>query len=269
MIQGQSPYTWFKQYRFSPIFAQSLRISQAESVKRFAYYHLDVNAGSGYNDDMRVAGSPLNFLSAVERTKRNNFYAFFVDENRNRIGELVTRPQVEAMSDRVSAFHADNAEVPAVVDAFIRRREHRPDYAVGSLVIDPNGYHNGVPWDALREFCAMHPRIDVVMNLGTRSFRMEKYWIGRKPGKWMTYTLHPISSFKEWFSRPHWMVTEECRISKNSWVQLVGRTMETHKPDYRSLGFYDADSDRGRRIVAGIENDSARTGVESPFLPDL
>jgi hypothetical protein len=267
VMQGQSEYTFFKEYRFTPILAQSLRISKAAPVAQFAYYHVDLNAGGGYNTDVGVSGSPLNFLSAAARNDRPNFYAFFVDCKLSAIRELTTRPEVEALSDRVSIFHADNSEVLPVVDAFIAARERRAECAMGSVLIDPNGYHKGVPWDALRVFCHAHPRMDVLMNLNARQFKLEESHIGADwQGK---HTLRPVSTFPGLFRRPNWMLTEKTRIGGNDWIQLVGRTIRTAQRDYSSLGFYDLESERGQRIVADIEQPASRTGPQFPLLRDL
>lgn len=267
--QGQSDYTFFKEHRFAPILAQSLRISKAPQIARFAYYHVDLNSGSGYNDQAAVAGSPLNFLSAVVRNDRPNFYAFFVDKERSYIQTLITRPEVEANSERVYAYPYDNREILPVVDAFIAQRERHPHFAVGSILIDPNGWHGGVPWDELRVFCQTHRRIDVLMNLNVRSFWLERSHIQRATRGWETKPLRAVSNFPSWFHRDHWMLTDLCRMQSNTWVQLVGRSMQTNTPDYRSLGFYDLYSEHGRDIVARIETAASSGPVELPLLSHL
>lgn len=266
-MQGQSDYTWIKEERFAPVLAQSLRISKAEAVERFAYYHVDLNAGSGYNADVGVWGSPLNFLSAVTRTDRQNFYAFFVDQDLDCIRELIQRPAIAERPDRVSVFHADNGEVLSVLAEFIAARERKPWYAVGSLLVDPNGYHGGVPWESLQRFCAAHSRIDVFLNLNVRSFKLERACKERGRKGFEHYRIHPVSEFSRWFSRPNWMLTPVLQVAGNSWVQLVGRTMKTQTDGYRSLGFYDIHSDRGRAIVDSIE--TPRSPTEFPLLSDL
>lgn len=252
MTQGQSGYTRFKYARFAPVLAQSLRISKAVPVARFPYYHIDLNAGSGFNDDAGVDGSPLNFLDAVRRTGRDNFYAFFVDHTLECIAQLGGRPEIEAHPTRVFLHHADNAEVLPVVSQFIADHERNPRFAVGSIVIDPNGYHGGVPWEPLRTFCAAHPRIDIFINLNLRSWTLERACVeqGRKGFNW---PLHPLSTFPAWFSRAQWMWTDRTVIHRTPWIQGVGRTMCTRDAGYSSLGFYDSKSERGRAILAGIE----------------
>jgi three-Cys-motif partner protein len=269
--QGQSGYTKFKHARFSPVLAQSLRISKAASIERFPYYHVDLNAGGGFNHDVHVKGSPLNFLDAVERTNRLNFYAFFVDNNPACIAELAQRPELAKYSTRVSVHGGDNAEILPVVSQFIAARERNPHHAVGSIVIDPNGYHKGVPWTALHDFCADHPKFDVFVNLNVRSFSLERPHIleGGKKG-WAAHVLHPLSTFRTWFSRPHWMWTDVTTIGGNHWIQGVGRTLATHSEGYRSLGFYDSRSDEARAIIDGIEGTAVATaGSQSGLLWDL
>jgi hypothetical protein len=261
MTQGQSAYTRFKEERFVPVLAQSLRISKADKIARFAYYHVDLNAGSGFNEEVKVAGSPLNFLAAVERNQRRNFYAFFVDRDLSCIRDLIRRPQVEAHADRVRLFHADNAEILPIVSEFVAAREPNPHLAIGSILIDPNGYHKGVPWEALREFCAAHPRFDLFINLNIRSYRMERSHILTD---WKQYELRPVSQFPTWFSRPHWMWTDIVQLAGNSWMQFVARTMATDTPGYSQIGFYDSRSERGRFILNKLE--AQEPGSQLPFL---
>lgn len=251
--QGQSDYTHFKEWRFGPLFAQALRISTAASVAQYAFYHADLNAGSGHNEKIDVEGSPINFLRAVERTRRENFYAFFIDHSPDAIRALTMRPKIEEYARRVSIFQADNRELLPTVAAFIAARERRPNLAVGSIVIDPNGYSLGVPWDAARVFCAEHTRIDLIMNLNVRTFQMERGNVRLNRKGWEGREHILISQFPKHFSRPNWMITDVCSIKGDRWVQLVGRTMPTQQPDYPSLGLYNLRSDRGQAIVESIE----------------
>lgn len=270
MIQGQGGTTKFKELRFELVCAQSLRISKAPSVCRWPYYHVDLNAGGGYNTQLSVPvpGSPLNFLKAAERNQRTNFYAFFVDHNPACIQQLIARPEIEAAANRVFLHQGDNAEILPIVTEFIAARE-RAHYAMGSVLVDPNGYRLGVPYESLQTFCAVHPRIDLIMNLNIRTFQLERGQIEKGLGAWGTYTLHPISTFPALFARPNWMITDVCQLNGDRFVQLVGRTMQTATPDYRSIGFYELASDHGQRILAAIEGSPSRKTAEPQLLPDL
>lgn len=253
--QGQSGYTRFKELRFAPIFAQSLRISTAAQVAAFPYYHVDLNAGAGYNEEVHVPGSPLNFMAAMARVQRYNFFAFFIDHDYAAIRSLAKQQAFAQWPDRVFIHLGDNSELLPIVRAFLDQQRDRPQYAMGSIVIDPNGYHKGVPWDALRTFCAECPRFDLILNLNTRSFRMERpHILARRENRWNDYRLMPVSAFAAWFNRPHWMITEECRVGGHSFVQLVGRTLQTQASSYLSLGYHDLASDVGQAIVAKLEH---------------
>jgi len=269
MTQGQSSYTQFKLERFGPVLAQSLKISTAEPVKRFPYYHIDLNAGGGYNHEVGVPGSPLNFLGAVARHRRDNVFVFLVDHDATCIRELIAQPDILAFRrDRLSIHHADNAEIFDLVSERIIANERKPQYAMGSIVIDPNGYHNGVPWDALKVFCKQYPRMDLFFNLNIRCFRLERpHILAARHEAWRKKQLHPLSEFPAWFTRRHWMWTQPCQIKGNTWVQGVARTMETHTAGYSSLGFYDSQSERGRAILQSI--DAPRNAINTPLLFDV
>ena len=264
-MQGQGGATRFKELRFTLILAQSLRISKSPKVAHYAYYHVDLNAGGGYNTEVDVAGSPLNFLDAAARNQRPNFYAFFIDRDPACIEALIERPEIlRADASLISIHLGDNSELLPTVAQFIAARE-RPRYAMGSVLIDPNGYHSGVPWAALRTFCKAHPCMDVVMNLNVRTYQMARPHI--ITGTWKGRELHPISSFPSVFSRPHCMVTEVCQIKGDRFIQFVGRSMRTSSPDYRSIGFYDLASERGQRIVAEIEKSDPPASSQLALLP--
>ena len=138
---------------------------------------------------------------------------------------------------------------------------------MGTILIDPNGYHKGVPWNALRAFCATHPRFDLIINLNIRCFRMERPHILRLDPGWEDYEVIPVSQFPVWFNRKVWMWTEVTTIKGNSWMQFVGRSFDPKTPGYSSLGFYDSRSDRGRRILAELETQKAEP--EFPLLQDV
>jgi len=274
MTEGQSAYTWVKQERFGPPLAQSLRISTAPSVAGWPYYHVDLNAGGGSNDlvpGAPVEGSPLNFLRAVERTGRWNVQVFFVDNDLDKIKELIAQRALLAFpSDRLTIHHGDNAELLPVVREVIYRRERRPDCAMGSILIDPNGWHGGVPWEALRAFCLEFPRFDLLLNLNVRTFRLEEAQKNIGRGKWANLVVRPPAGFRQWFNRPHWMWTEPMQIGIGStWIQGVARTMPTAQTGYRSLGYYDDQSERGRAILATFDHAITGTSPQLSLLPDV
>lgn len=265
MVQGQSAFTWFKQERFQPIFCQSLGISNGSAVRHFAYYHVDLNAGSGINAEVGVEGSPLNFLRAVQRMDRLNFYAFFVDRDPAAIRALVARPQLIAHANRVGVFPGDNGEILDVVREFVRSRERNPQFAMGSVLFDPNGYHNGVPWEQLSAFAREFPRFDIIGNLNVFTWTMERGQIQRGNGSWAEKKLRPVSSFGDLFNRPNWMITRPDGCGGHTWVQVVGRTIDRQQNNYRSIGFEDLAGPVGREIIERLEGDG--DGLQLPLLP--
>jgi hypothetical protein len=85
------------------------------------------------------------------------------------------------------------------------------------------------------------------MNLNIRTLRLET------GHAWGRDRVHWPSEFSALFSRPSWMWTDVCQIAGSSWMQFVGRTIQTDTIGYSQLGFYDSRSARAQAILAKVE----------------
>jgi hypothetical protein len=64
----------------------------------------------------------------------------------------------------------DNADFLRDAAQEIRAAERNPGLAVGSCLCDPNGFPEGFPVEALKDFAREFPRIDLVVNLNVSLF---------------------------------------------------------------------------------------------------
>jgi hypothetical protein len=68
--QGQGSQTRRKEEGFSVLLQDCLSLSKGGAARQFNYWHIDLNAGCGFNHEVGIPGSPVVFLDAVERQKR-------------------------------------------------------------------------------------------------------------------------------------------------------------------------------------------------------
>lgn len=257
--QGQGTGTVLKERGFGAAFAVSLGISMTPKVARFPYWHIDLNSGSGWNDKSVCEGSPIVFLRESER--RKNTRIFFCDKDEQSIERLAVHPLV--MERRAQCLPWDNREVLPVVEILIARVE-RPEKAIGTVVVDPNGYMgDAFPHEQLIDFARRHPRIDVVMNLNVRTYRMGKAHVRKGNPGWANKFWPSIASFPEIFSRSHWLISEVRSFGGDQFVILVGRNMPTGA--HESLRLFHMKSPMGEEIIDGIESVKAEKAASSLF----
>ena len=90
MIQGQSDHTAEKQYGLEKILSQWLSIVDRIALKwkiNYPILYADMNAGSGWNNEVNCIGSPLLFLSESDK---HNFKKeiYFIESNANSLIKL-------------------------------------------------------------------------------------------------------------------------------------------------------------------------------------
>jgi hypothetical protein len=225
----------------------SLQVGSARKLRDrgFTFWFLDANAGSGHNDFANVPGSPVVFHLAADRWLRGlRRCAFLCDINRDAITHLSDR--LGAWSSSSILLPYDNEEVLEVFAERIRSCEN-PRFAVGCIIADPNGYWyrnargEGPPIKGLVKFASEFPRIDIVLNLNARAYRLQ-----RGQGHGVLPPLEVLASLK----KKYWLV----RYTKHRgdhWLLAVGRNFETDP--HSSLGFHRLDSEAGRAIMMLVE----------------
>lgn len=170
--QGQGKGTARKEDGFAALFRLLLKVSTGEAVRNFPYWHLDLNAGVGWNDKAGCPGSPLVFLREAARVGRP-CRAYFCDNDPEAAGRLQANVLAEGAPPEGSERHVvccDNADLLARVGAEIAADERVPELAVGSCVCDPNGFRQWFPVGGLVDFFDRFRRIDCILNLNTSLF---------------------------------------------------------------------------------------------------
>jgi hypothetical protein len=253
--QGQSIATVDKERRIAAAMSVSMRIANnVFGGKGYRYWHFDANAGNGWNHEVGVPGSPVVFWHVAETCLRRMEPApFFCDRDAMAIEQLRARlGHIPAGAGSI-LLPGDNEDGLGVFADSIRISE-KPHYAVGSLIIDPNGYYYrsakgiGAPVAGLQWFVREFPRIDIILNLNMRTFHLQ-----RGAGHAVATPASVLASL----NRKHWLVSQAGGQSRH--LLAVGRNMATG--DHKALGLYDIDSDAGRKIL-NVDADSADAGTD-------
>ena len=245
--QGQSAQTVYKERRIGAALAVGMKIASHHFAGRgFGYYHLDANAGSGWNADYGVPGSPVMFWD-IQRDHLRGMepWGFFCDKDTKALvdlqGRLAGRPDGRELRQSM-LVPGDNSEALMVFTQALRRCGERSRFVIGSVLIDPNGYfyETGVPVALLGPFCREFPRIDLILNINLRTYRMQ-----RSHG----HAVLPPRDVLRSLGKAHWLVAEAIGRGTH-FLTAIGRNVLTE--DHRSLGFYASESVEGRRILDGL-----------------
>lgn len=265
LTQGQGSSTEFKERGIAAALKVSLSLANKPSYR---YWHCDLNAGSGYNEVAQCIGSPLAFLQSALDSGRTNFQAYFCDHDEKRVIELTKRIGPDK---RCFCLPWENKEVLPVLAELITKHERNPQYAWGTIIVDPNGYFgDGVPHAELIDFARRFPRMDVVLNLNTRTYRLGKALVEKLPASaWGAKFWPSPRMFPELFGRKHWLIRNVIQSKGDSFVLMVGRNYRAG--DHTALGMYHLGSRVGQEILDAIDGTTTRAGDISPLqdLPGL
>lgn len=253
-VQGQSRATTDKQRCIGSALSIGIKIASAGARKRswsrFNFWHFDANAGSGWNDTVNVPGSPLVFHAmADEHLSHLTRAAFFCDKNETALERLQSRLAANR-SHLESSFliPGDNEEALEVFGDRIANVES-PQHAIGCVIIDPNGYWYrdksgiGAPTRITRLFAQAFPKIDLVLNLNTRFYKMARShaWGSDIPSpREVLASLH----------KQHWLV-RRTQVGGDEFMLAVGRNTPTG--DHRAIGMHRLESAEGQHILAMVE----------------
>lgn len=241
--QGQSIATIDKERRIAAAMSVSMRIANARfGGKGYRFWCFDANAGSGWNHEVGVPGSPAVFWHVAQIClTRMQPAPFFCDR------DLVAMEQLRARLGHLPEaagsilLPGDNEDGLAAFAEAIRRSE-TPRFAVGAVIIDPNGYFYrnakgiGAPVKTLMWFVQEFPRIDIILNLCLRTFHLQR-GVGHD-------VMPPVDVLAS-LNKQHWLVARAGGQSRH--LLAIGRNMATG--DHKALGLYDVDSEMGRKLL--------------------
>ncbi|MCU0246153.1 MAG: hypothetical protein MUC42_06250 [Bryobacter sp.] len=230
--QGQSAATEAKERGLGAAFATNLRIFNARfgNDRRAIYMHFDLNCGSGTNEEVGCDGSPIAFLHAARRSDVHRYMASFVDRDTKAVNELLARKEI-AEDDRCFVLHGDNGEYIETIPGIIRGRGERPEFAIGSVLCDPNG--TDVPVPRLARLSGTCPRLDIFINWNSAAYKRQR---GAKG------TLREAI---ETIGKKHWLI--RAPIGIHQFTVLIGRNVATN--DHKSEGFHHLNSEHGQYIL--------------------
>lgn len=234
MIQGQGDSTEFKERGLSAAFWVNLTIFQRGfgQAGRFRYFHFDLNAGGGFNEQAGCIGSPLAFLQATRSANCERFFAGFVDIDKAKVRSLLARPELQRPD--CFMFHGDNRGFIGQIPDLIRAYGENPRQAIGTVLSDPNGIE--VPLEELAWLSGECPKLDLVINWNSTSVKRTMGVFGR--GTRLTDAL-PV------LRKKHWLIRMPLTI--HQFTLLIGRNIPTG--EHRRLGLYHLNSPPGVSIL--------------------
>jgi hypothetical protein len=245
--QGQGRRTADKERALGATLKVSFDLVRAPHLRRFGFYYADLNAGCGWNEDAGCPGSPRIFLDVADASGHPDVHAFFVDRRVDAIRDL----ERNVLRGRPNAYpiHYENREVLPMLGEFIRARGERPEYAVGAIFIDPNGYFGDEvpPRDELRAFARAFPRIDLIINCNLRSRRLFLSKQGKGFPTWDARWVPEVEDLRAELGRPYMQVQVRPGHRGDDFVTVVLRSMPTG--DHRRVGLYDADSPEAQMML--------------------
>jgi hypothetical protein len=253
--QGQGKTTMDKQRCIASAFSVNMKIMNGfveknPWAKKYTFFHFDANAGSGWNDEANVPGSPLVFHAmADEHMPSIKRMAFFCDKNETALNQLQCRLSANPSHvERSYILPGDNEDALVAFGKYIIQREN-PMHALGCLMMDPNGYWyrnkqgDGPPTKIAQEFVTVFPKIDVVLNMNVRSMRTMRSW------SWGANVPMPHDVLTL-LNKKYWLI-RRTHYGSDEFLLAVGRNAATG--DHSAIGLHHLDSEMGQKIMAKIE----------------
>lgn len=240
-IQGQGDSTGLKQESVKAII-KSLQwpLSVIQERKKMPVFWIETNAGSGWNEQEKIAGSPIIARQAANDSGLNitgiycDIDAFKINQLRNAIG------------DSKSYFYpCDNSDfvlgLPEIIkSASSDQSSHNP---YGIIYVDPNGCKTGFPISQIQEITQKLPRLDIVINYPANSAKRCRS-VFKSDEKYPT-----VESIVERIGKTHGAV----RLPASGWqfTMLILTNYDGFKisKEMKKLQFRDIASEEGKRIM--------------------
>ena len=246
LAQGQSDYTRHKQEGLKSLLHINMRIVKPclsrywkPGMPKLSYFHFDLNAGSGYNEEEKIIGSPLVFLQTAT-AEQINYRAFFCDISRESCESLIGRV---SHNEGAYVFWGDNRSFVEMIPEIIKlkpkteecSRGENPRLAMGSVYVDPNG-PSGLMVDELATLFKTCERLDLIINLSAT---------GLKRTKSFSWSMR-VSELMEKINKKKWVVRQI--YGAWQWTILLGSNFDK-TPSWKAKGFVPVDSHEGQDIL--------------------
>jgi hypothetical protein len=192
---------------------------------------------------------------------------FFCDLDKDALTQLGERLAGHWMerSETWASSHLLWGDNEGALQQFAQRIRvaERARYAIGSIIIDPNGYWyrndkgHGPPVDGLARFAAEFRRIDIILNLNTQAYKRQRA-VGHD-------LLPPVDVLKS-LDKEFWLV-KLTKAAGSQFLLAVGRNVQTG--DHRKLGFFKLESVEGQEIMAAADGRCPRGFFDDQPVRDL
>ena len=248
LTQGQSQKaTETKLDLFIKVIHQNLIVfrNKYQPNNRF-YYHFDMNCGCGYNEKIRLPGSPVLYLNKIEELKIKNHKAFFIDQDKEACAYLLNANYVRSSNDSF-VFNGDNSEFIYLIPDIINYFSGNTPHYLGSIFIDPNGPSN-MNIEALGWLSKICKNIDVIINVNTNAQkRVRNAFLNHEENR-LSYILNTVK-------KRYWHIQEDTE-SGQQFRLLVGRNIAFSGPPPKGLARLGSNKGRKARL------DSELTKIE-------
>jgi len=192
------------------------------------YYFFDLNAGSGYNNEQEISGSPILFLDTARNYVDSKFKAIFIEIDSGIHRELSDRIAQRPTSKNivVNIHHGDFSNV--MLQYIIKPTKY------GLVYHDPNGIFNNKFLENLFKNPSMS-MLDVLINCNSQAIKRNHYAFGTETLQEKLFSIPK----KNWLIRDifgHWQ-----------WTFLLGTNWQSHEK-FKTNGFHLLDSPIGQKL---------------------
>lgn len=261
--QGQSKATPAKQALLAGFISAHTNAAQAIQQKHAwagPYCYIETNAGSGWNDDVDVIGSPLVALRALQARNELRYQCTFIEKHKPSAELLAKRIEAEG-GDASMVINGDHCKVLPEIEI--------PDAAFGLVYADPNKLTDS-PEEALRTFYSKKStsRLDLLFNLDAHMRR--RVVAGQKkagtPGSY-----DDLRRLMRRVGKSYWWIREPYVCAGAKWTFLFG----SNYPDLKIKGLgktdlplFPVEGRQGQRILADLMGEirlGKQTSSHSPY----
>jgi len=193
---------------------------------------IDLNCGSGYNETVKCAGSPLILVNSLLSSKLNplQIKMAFIDWNATYIETLRNRPELNLHNIHIQDAISNSKWLEDYSDEFIGTSP------LGLIYCDPNGAT--IPLSQLAGISQKYLQFDIVIHLSATVIKRNN----GAYGKLHTKTLNNITTD---ICRDYWYIRRN--HSKWQWIMLIGSNIPLNLNQL--LNFHSLDSKEGQDIL--------------------